>query len=656
MDLNYQTMKKNLLLLLVSVCLFNPCRGQKQGQELIDSLLPQILVSKDDTSKVNMLYELAFAFYTINPDSGLVYSGQTLVLSEMLHWEKGMAKAHNTFGLCYWNKSEYAVALQHFFKAKEINENINNLHGLARNLGNIGLVYDVQSDYPKALEYSLEALKINEQIKDEYGIALNMGNIGVIYKEQSKYDKALEYYSKAIKIFKKLGDKEGIMRNTGNIGEIYKLKGDYTTALDFLNRSLGINEELGNVNDEAIDMGNIGGVYLRQQKYEKALEYYDKAATMNLKAGAINDASNDVANIGKVYLVIAGDSATASITRIMKEEALRKSGLYTDSAVAMLTRVNGDQSYLQDYYKQKSEISELMGDYKNAFQNYIKYAATKDSIFNSANTEKLVQAKMNYEFEKKESITKEEIRRQKVIRNSVTAGLAAVIIFSLVVFRQRNRIRKEKNRSDELLLNILPEEVAEELKEKGRADAKQFEEVTVMFTDFKGFTQISEKLSPAELVAEIDACFKAFDNIISKHNIEKIKTIGDSYMCAGGLPTANKTNAADIVRAAIEIRDFMLTEKQKRGAEGRPFFEIRIGCNTGPIVAGIVGIKKFAYDIWGDTVNIASRMESSGEAGKVNISESTYELVKDKFKCSHRGKIEAKNKGQIDMYFVNGQL
>jgi class 3 adenylate cyclase len=227
------------------------------------------------------------------------------------------------------------------------------------------------------------------------------------------------------------------------------------------------------------------------------------------------------------------------------------------------------------------------------------------------------------------------------------------LIFSVVVYRQRNKISKARKRSDELLLNILPEEVAEELKAKGSADAKQFDEVTVMFTDFKGFTQISEKLSPTELVNEIHTCFKAFDGIITKHKIEKIKTIGDSYMCAGGLPVANTTNATDVVNAALEIQQFMKQHLQRRKMENKEPFEIRIGIHTGPVVAGIVGVKKFAYDIWGDTVNIASRMESSGEAGKVNISGSTYRLVKDTFTCIHRGKIQAKNKGEIDMYFVS---
>ena len=246
------------------------------------------------------------------------------------------------------------------------------------------------------------------------------------------------------------------------------------------------------------------------------------------------------------------------------------------------------------------------------------------------------------------------LARQSVTNNLLLARQRDEL--DLEVQERTRELRIEKQKSDDLLLNILPEEVANELKEKGSADAKQFEMVTVMFTDFKGFTQISEKLSPSQLVEEIHICFKAFDAIIAKHNIEKIKTIGDAYMCAGGLPVSNETHAIDVVKAAIEIRQFMQEHVAQKKLANQEVFEIRIGIHTGPVVAGIVGIRKFAYDIWGDTVNIASRLESSGEAGKINISGGTYEYVKDKFVCTHRGKIEAKNKGQIDMYFVEHEL
>ncbi len=210
----------------------------------------------------------------------------------------------------------------------------------------------------------------------------------------------------------------------------------------------------------------------------------------------------------------------------------------------------------------------------------------------------------------------------------------------------------QKERSDELLLNILPAEVADELKLKGSAEAKMINQVTVLFTDFQGFTKLSENLSAEALVSELNYCFSAFDNIMLKHGIEKIKTIGDSYMAAGGLPTPNQTHATDVVQAALEIQEFMKEYKKAKLDKGESYFETRIGVHTGSVVAGIVGVKKFAYDIWGDTVNIASRMESSGEIGKVNISHSTYELVKNEFHCMHRGKISAKGKGEMDMYFV----
>ncbi|GDX51122.1 hypothetical protein LBMAG27_01690 [Bacteroidota bacterium] len=272
------------------------------------------------------------------------------------------------------------------------------------------------------------------------------------------------------------------------------------------------------------------------------------------------------------------------------------------------------------------------------------YQAWGFSELNKDLTKQLIQVKYL------SAITlKQEQEKKAILENQKS-------VLEIKVEERTTELKIEKKKSDDLLLNILPSEVADELKAKGSADAKQFDDVTVMFTDFKGFTQISEKLSPTELVNEIHTCFKAFDNIISKHNIEKIKTIGDSYMCAGGLPVMNKTNATDIVCAAMEIQSFMQQHSAKRKSEGKEIFEIRIGIHTGPVVAGIVGVKKFAYDIWGDTVNIASRMESSGETGKVNISGSTFELVKDKFTCTHRGKIQAKNKGEIDMYFVESRL
>ncbi len=218
------------------------------------------------------------------------------------------------------------------------------------------------------------------------------------------------------------------------------------------------------------------------------------------------------------------------------------------------------------------------------------------------------------------------------------------------------KMQTEHEKSEQLLLNILPMEIAQELKEKGVSEPRLHNNATVCFTDFKGFTQIAETLSPTELVAELDRCFSYFDSVMERHNLEKLKTIGDSYMFAGGIPEASKTHAIDCVMAALEIQAFMNQMKEIKATQNLPYWELRLGIHSGDLVAGVIGEKKFAYDVWSDTVNIASRCESSGIPGRINISSATYELVKDFFECEYRGAVQAKHKGKIEMYFVNGLL
>ena len=241
---------------------------------------------------------------------------------------------------------------------------------------------------------------------------------------------------------------------------------------------------------------------------------------------------------------------------------------------------------------------------------------------------------------------------------ALNIAVGGTIVFTLLAVFARQRsdalaaLRLEQAKAEELLLNILPREISEELKEKGKATARRHEEVTVVFTDMKGFTRIAEKMTPEQLVNDLDECFIRFDAIIDRYGIEKIKTIGDSYMCAGGVPTNDPYHAQKAVLAALEIRELMVLMAGEQTGQGREPWICRIGVHTGPVVAGVVGKRKFAYDIWGDAVNTASRMESHGTPGRIQITRATYELLADEFECEPRGPIAVKGKGEIEAWYL----
>jgi adenylate cyclase len=315
------------------------------------------------------------------------------------------------------------------------------------------------------------------------------------------------------------------------------------------------------------------------------------------------------------------------------------------------------QSLSTVYYQKK--------DFEKA-HNYLRAHNSLQNIdFQDGARQKITEMQTIFEFKKK--IREDEIRHEEEIqkKNRLRNLILTVSVFVLVlagglwsrlnyVRRSKTELQQEKNISENLLLNILPAEIALELKTKGKADAQSFELASILFTDFKDFTEFSSKLNASDLVKEINHCFEAFDEIIEKYGIEKIKTIGDSYMAAGGLPIPTENSVKNTLLAAIELQEFIEKRKMKLQALGQAAFEMRVGIHTGPVVAGIVGLKKFQYDIWGDTVNTASRMESCGAVGKVNISEATFQLLKNdpNFKFEPRGEVAAKGKGKMTMYFA----
>jgi class 3 adenylate cyclase len=326
--------------------------------------------------------------------------------------------------------------------------------------------------------------------------------------------------------------------------------------------------------------------------------------------------------------------------------------LATESAYRSLhlAKMNNLKPQISDAYKLLSEIYEKSRKGDQALDNYKNYIIYRDSVKNLSSIQEIANMRTDFEVSQKQTEV-DLLNRQKKTQQILVFTMLASLLITVVYFKNISRAKK---RSDELLLNILPSKTAEELKKNGKVEAKKFESASVMFTDFQAFTKYSQKLTPEILVKSVDYFFCQFDRIIEKYQLEKIKTIGDAYMCAGGIPKENQHHAVDIIFAAFEIIDFINESKENKDKE-IAHFDIRIGINTGPVVAGVVGEKKFAYDIWGDTVNVASRMETNSIAGMINISEDTYALVKDYFECEYRGEIEVKNKGMMKMYFVKGK-
>jgi len=315
--------------------------------------------------------------------------------------------------------------------------------------------------------------------------------------------------------------------------------------------------------------------------------------------------------------------------------------------------------------KQFTEQEEVLATVSEAKNKAEQRAWRKEKKIQKLNRKSLEQSYMLKEAELELTTAELESTQNKTLLMGLSYAFLFIVLLSIVFYarfkskkkanialEEKNKIiEEERHRSDELLLNILPANIAEELKETGKAAAQRFEDASVLMADFKNFTKIAEQLTPEQLVHELDYCFRAFDYIISQHEVEKIKTIGDAYMCASGLVN-RKTVPFNLVKAALEMQEFLEDYKQEKLKKGELCFEARIGVHTGPVVAGVVGVNKFAYDIWGDTVNIAARMEASCKEGEVNISNSTFQMIKYKFECEYRGKIPAKNMGEVDMYYV----
>ncbi len=456
--------------------------------------------------------------------------------------------------------------------------------------------------------------------------------------------KAKYYVKKGIDAWKPEWKKDEVLIH------LYIQKGSFYKELDmqiyYYRIGYKIAQEIHDLKMQEYTLNSIGIAYAMGGENELSIKYFKEALTLAKNRNAYGILSG-------LYNNLAGLSTDQSLI-----------GSYLDSAY-YFAKLSGDLEDKQISLVNKAYYFYNNSKFKDGYDVLWESLAIKDSLFNENKIKAFADMEQKYESEKKMNeiaLLKSENEIEKLQssrRLGISIGLGTamlVFIFVTIIFYSQNKKKQklntellhEKKKSDDLLLNILPEEVADELKNTGTSKARLYNNVSVLFTDFVNFTGISSQMNPTELVQEIHANFTVFDAIIEKHGLEKIKTIGDAYLAVCGLPHETEDHAKKVVQAAIEIQTFM---NQNAGK-----FQIRIGIHSGAVVAGIVGVKKYAYDIWGDTVNMAARMEQNSEAGKINISGDSYELIKNDFTCLYRGKITAKNKGEVDMYFVSPSL
>lgn len=543
------------------------------------------------------------------------------------------------------------------------------------------LSFNEGNDLRLSLQYAEELISLSQRLGNDLYLHRGYFQKGNNKRLLGDAEDALDAFFKSAEVAKKARFIPGEGTAYMAIADIYSITDNHSNAMLYYDKAISTLRQSLKTSEDSVALGsaicNAGDEYLNMKNYDAALSYFEESRIIFEKAKYQIGKAYSLGNIGMVYANIgknqlAEENINEAISILEKQEdyypicvyLIYMSEIYVekgDAATALsyagrslaLAQQYGLKEQISDANLKLSELYEQAGNNAEALRYYKDYITYRDSINNIQSVQKMADLRTDYEVSQKQvevNLLSQRQRNSRVLMVSLFVILVLATVTLATLFWYYRNISREKKRSESLLLNILPAETAKELKLKGRVDAVKFKAVTVLFTDFVEFSKAAELIEPEQLVRSIDFYFKRFDEISTKYGLEKIKTVGDSYMCACGLPTENSSHVRNVIHAAKEMADFVV--KELKSDDGLSHFQMRIGVHTGPVVAGIVGIKKWQYDIWGDTVNIASRMESRSEPGRVNLSETTYQLIKDEFPCEYRGEFEVKNRGLLKMYFL----
>lgn len=613
--------------------------------------------SSNSQASVDSLFSLGEKYlYSQKYEQSLSLFQKSIKLYTLTDNYKKIGDCFNYIAVINYFQGDYSKTIFFFKKSIESYKKSRYKKGVASLLNNIGSVYNTSGDYLKALDYYRQAIVMFEEVGEKENLAVATRNIGLIYMEGKDYKNAMEHFRKSYALHRKLNNRKNICETLIPIGNVYAKEGRYDSAFENLTKALQIADEEKDKQLQIRALASLGDLFYSKSDYKRALPYYTRCLTYSNEVGRLQYQSESQIAIGGIMHMLGKNRS--SIVKC-------QDGLRLAEKLGSMSQKKSGCDCLYQAHKSLGNNQQALRYYEqaNAYEDSLNLAETSNKMMGMEFQKQQLVDSIAYV--KKEYVVqlkhKEDVRRREKNRNIIIISLCFVLLIAAGLWNRLNYTRKsksalqtEKDRSDTLLLNILPEEIADELKEKGNVSARDYDLVSILFTDFKSFTQTAEKMTPQSLVEEINICFKAFDLITEKYQIEKIKTIGDAYMAAGGIPKAYKDSTRNIVLAGLEMQAFIRNRAIEGHRTNRPAFEMRLGIHVGPIVAGIVGVRKFQYDVWGDTVNTASRMESSGMVGKVNISETLYQIIKDEdcFSFEHRGYVHAKGKGEVAMYFV----
>lgn len=625
-----------LILVLVSVQL-------SSQDQLIDKLNNDLA----DTIRIDVLGDLATQYFNIDLDSSITFSDQAIALAVEIEDREREAYMRKNMGIAYYYKGEHLKVLEYWNASLAIFQDIDHPVGESNLLSNLGGVYNQTGDYLKAIENHLLSLRIAVGNNDSTRQATVYQNLGATYSNMKEYDKSEEYYIKALDLCETIKYDKCVGLVNMNLSEVARERNKFEASREYLQTAEEIfrTNNFPEITEALIGMSMLS---VKEGNFRQALDESEEARKL------VNS-RNISAFLSRTYITEA--QAWYGLGEYKKAVDSYQKSFDTDNNLG----VTVDQ---QEAYNGIVKSYQDLGDYKNASLAQNKLISINNELYNKDKNNSISNLELKYDIDKQSNqiaLLNSDIENSRLQRNLLLSSSAflslilASIGFLYINNRKKNKIiEEEKNKSDALLKNILPPQTAEELKEHGSVEPKRYDSATVLFTDFVGFTTVASDNTAETIVSSIDYYFREFDRIVERYGLEKIKTIGDAYMCAGGL-NQQHTDKFEVMKntlqAGIDMLEFTKQTEQNNPIGIAPF-KIRIGIHGGPVVAGVVGQSKFQYDIWGNTVNVAHRMESNSSPNKINVSENVYDLLNGTAQFEYRGEIEAKHAKKLKMYYL----